>query len=70
MHEFDMYLKQELKVKYYLRYADDLVILSENKEYMENILPKLHTFLSEKLPFYRYFHWYLTISGEKEYNSK
>lgn len=49
MHEFDMYLKQELKVKYYLRYADDFAILSESKEYLENILPKLHIFLNKKL---------------------
>ncbi len=49
MHEFDMYLKQELKVKYYLRYADDFAILSEDRKYLENILPKLDTFLSGKL---------------------
>ena len=49
MHEFDMYLKQELRVKYYLRYADDFVILSDDKKYLEEILPKLHVFLNEKL---------------------
>jgi hypothetical protein len=49
MHEFDMYLKQELKVKYYLRYADDFAILSDDKKYLEDILPKLHIFLNEKL---------------------
>ncbi|MBI2482308.1 MAG: group II intron reverse transcriptase domain-containing protein [Candidatus Vogelbacteria bacterium] len=49
MHEFDMYLKQELRIKYYLRYADDFVILSDNRNYLENILPQLHTFLNEKL---------------------
>lgn len=50
MHEFDMYLKQELKVKYYLRYADDFAILSDKKEYLENLLPKFQVFLSQKLP--------------------
>jgi hypothetical protein len=49
MHEFDMYLKQELKVKYYLRYADDFAILSDDRKYLEDILPKLHVFLNEKL---------------------
>jgi retron-type reverse transcriptase len=27
MHEFDMYMKQELRVKYYIRFADDFVVL-------------------------------------------
>lgn len=49
MHEFDMYLKQELREKYYLRYADDFVILTDDKKYLEDILPKLHVYLNEKL---------------------
>lgn len=49
MHEFDMYLKQELRVKYYIRYADDFAILSDDRKYLEDILPKLHIFLNEKL---------------------
>lgn len=49
MHEFDMYLKQELRVKYYLRYADDFAILTDDRKYLEDILPKLHIFLNEKL---------------------
>ena len=49
MHEFDMYMKQELKVKYYIRYADDFVILSEDKKYLETILPKIEQFLNSKL---------------------
>lgn len=49
MHEFDMYLKQELRVKYYLRYSDDFAILTDDRKYLEDILPKLHVFLNEKL---------------------
>ncbi len=49
MHEFDMFVKQELKVKYYIRYADDFVILSDNREYLENILSRLTHFLRSKL---------------------
>jgi len=49
MHEFDMFVKQELRAKYYIRYADDFVILSEDKEYLENLLPKIEYFLKEKL---------------------
>ena len=49
MHEFDMFMKQELRVKYYLRYADDFAILSDNREYLEEVLSKLDLFLKEKL---------------------
>lgn len=49
MHEFDMYMKQELLVKYYIRYADDFVILSENKKYLEKLLIKIDKFLITKL---------------------
>ena len=49
MHEFDAYLKEKLRVKYYLRYADDFVILSDNKEYLEKLLPLMRKFLNEKL---------------------
>ena len=33
MNEFDQFMKTELKVKYYIRYADDFVILSDDKNY-------------------------------------
>jgi RNA-directed DNA polymerase len=49
MHEFDMFMKQELRVKYYLRYADDFAVLSDNKQYLEDILVKMESFLTEKL---------------------
>ncbi|MFZ2521921.1 MAG: reverse transcriptase/maturase family protein [Minisyncoccia bacterium] len=49
MHEFDMYVKQELRVKYYIRYADDFVFLSDDKKYLEDLLPKIRLFLQDKL---------------------
>lgn len=49
MHEFDMYIKQGLKVKYYIRYADDFTVLSDDKNYLEMILSKIEEFLNEKL---------------------
>lgn len=49
MHEFDMYVKQELRLKYYVRYADDFVFLSDNKEELEELLPKISGFLESKL---------------------
>ena len=49
MHEFDAYMKQELRVKYYIRYADDFVVLSGDRKYLEELLLKIDLFLKEKL---------------------
>jgi RNA-directed DNA polymerase len=49
MHEFDMYIKQTLKIPYYIRYADDFVVLSSNKDMLVKILFEMRVFLQEKL---------------------
>ena len=49
MNEFDQFVKHSLKVKYYIRYADDFVIFSENKQYLENLVPQIKEFLENKL---------------------
>jgi len=49
MHEFDIFMKQEIRAKYYLRYADDFAVLSDDKGYLEEILIKMEKFLNEEL---------------------
>ncbi len=49
MNEFDQFIKHKLKAEYYIRYADDFVILSDDKSWLEELLPKIADFLSEKL---------------------
>mgnify|MGYP001558791788 CR=1 FL=1 len=49
MNEFDRHIKHNLKIKYYIRYADDFVIFSENKNFLAKLIPKVQSFLSEKL---------------------
>jgi retron-type reverse transcriptase len=49
MHEFDMFVKQELRVKYYIRYADDFAIFSDDKGYLEELIYKMEIFLNKKL---------------------
>ncbi len=49
MNEFDQFMKRELKVKYYIRYADDFVILQNDKMELDRLLPKISNFLSESL---------------------
>lgn len=49
LNELDQFVKHQLKVKYYLRYCDDFVILGDNQDYLKNLIPKLADFLNEKL---------------------
>jgi hypothetical protein len=49
MNIFDQFVKHKLKVKYYIRYADDFVILSGDKNYLRNLISELQNFLSKKL---------------------
>ena len=46
---FDHWVKEELKCKFYFRYADDIVILSDNKDYLHNVLVSIKTYLKEVL---------------------
>ena len=45
----DQFIKRRLGVKYYLRYADDMVILSRDKILLENYLLEIQSFVAEKL---------------------
>ncbi len=49
MHEFDMFVKQELRIKYYIRYADDFSIMSDDRKYLTELLPKIERFLEKEL---------------------
>jgi RNA-directed DNA polymerase len=49
MNEFDQFVKQKLKVKFYIRYADDFVFLSQNREYLISLFPKIREFLLSEL---------------------
>ena len=43
---FDHWLKEEKKVQYYFRYADDMVILDANKHYLHQILANIKDYLN------------------------
>jgi RNA-directed DNA polymerase len=49
MNEFDQHVTHKLKVKYYIRYADDFVFLSRDKKYLESLLSLIGVFLRERL---------------------
>lgn len=49
MNQFDQFMKHRLKVRYYIRYADDFVILNEDKDYLLELTAKIADFLEESL---------------------
>ena len=49
MNELDQFVKHKLKAKYYIRYADDLVILSDNYEWLMSLLDPIGRFLAQRL---------------------
>ncbi|MGA2667072.1 MAG: RNA-directed DNA polymerase [Patescibacteria group bacterium] len=49
LNEFDYFIKHSLKVKYYVRYTDDFVIVSDNERCLLNLIPKIKAFLTTKL---------------------
>ncbi|MBI4065824.1 RNA-directed DNA polymerase [Candidatus Kaiserbacteria bacterium] len=49
MNELDKFIKHELRVKYYARYTDDFVIVSEDQAYLQNLIPKIEEFLHTQL---------------------
>ncbi|MFA6416080.1 MAG: reverse transcriptase domain-containing protein [Candidatus Paceibacterota bacterium] len=59
INEFDQFMKHQLKAKYYLRYADDFVIMDTDKRCLEKLLPKIKVFLLVQLK--------LTLHPDKVY---
>ena len=49
MNEFDQFVKHVLKAKHYLRYADDFIVASSNREWLEITLVEMRNFLSNRL---------------------
>lgn len=49
MNEFDQFAKHELRLQRYTRYTDDFVIISTNRQYLEEIIDPVRTFLESKL---------------------
>ncbi|MEI6823794.1 MAG: reverse transcriptase/maturase family protein [Bacteroidota bacterium] len=46
---FDHWIKENKRVKYYFRYADDLVILSDNKPYLHQLLADIRAYMQDNL---------------------
>lgn len=59
MNEFDQLVKHKLKAKHYVRYADDFVFLSRDKQWLVSLIPRIADFLGKKLA--------LTLHPDKVY---
>lgn len=49
LNEFDQFIKHKMKCRYYIRYADDFVILSQNREWLVGLISQIQQFLYHKL---------------------
>ena len=49
LNDFDHFMKEELKLKYYWRYVDDFVVIHKDKEYLKSIIPLIKRFLYKQL---------------------
>lgn len=49
MNRFDQFVKHRLKAKYYIRYADDFVVISQDKKWLEEVLKEMGIFLKTEL---------------------
>jgi retron-type reverse transcriptase len=49
MNQFDQFVKHRLKVRYYIRYADDFVIFFDSRDRLETLLCEILEFLWRKL---------------------
>jgi len=49
MNEFDQFVKHKLRIKYYIRYADDFVVFSESSSYLEKLILEIQDYLEKRL---------------------
>ncbi len=49
LNEFDQFIKHKLRLKYYIRYCDDFIVLSESEKFLENLISQVDSFLKDNL---------------------
>lgn len=49
MNEFDQFVKHVLRIKYYIRYADDFLFMSPDRNFLVSLIPKVDSFLKNEL---------------------
>ena len=72
LNPLDRFIKEKLKIKHYVRYMGDLVLLSDDKDYLKNCLKSMQSLVNNKTQIFPIkngvdflgFHFYLTDSGK------
>lgn len=49
MNEFDQFIKHVLRIKYYIRYADDFLFMSPGRDFLVSLVSNIDNFLKDKL---------------------
>lgn len=49
LYKFDRWIKEELKIQYYIRYMDDLVFFHHDKTFLHNLKTQIETYLRDNL---------------------
>lgn len=48
LNDLDHYVKEELKIKYYMRYQDDFILFHKSKKYLKYCLSQIEIFLNKE----------------------
>lgn len=49
LNEFDQWMKHALKIRHFIRYTDDFVVLGEDKTALEDLVPQIRSYLQDAL---------------------
>ena len=49
LNEFDQFIKHRIRIRFYLRYCDDFVILDNDQEYLRGLIEIINDFLWHQL---------------------
>jgi len=49
LNDLDHFIKEDLGIKYYIRYMDDFILFSTNKDYLKVCLEKIQIYLAKEL---------------------
>ncbi len=49
LDKFDWFVKKQLRIKHYFRYADDFAIVDQDPKHLESLIVLIEDFLSKKL---------------------
>lgn len=58
LNDIDHFIKERLRIMYYIRYMDDFILMHESREYLENCLAEIRKLLTER---------YMSINEQKTF---